>query len=588
MTLETLKKGTYPGGVLVAHALASAGISHTFGIPGTHNIELYDALAQSNVKPVLVTDEQSAGFMADGMSRSGGGIGCANVVPGAGITHVMSGVAEAYMDNVPMLVLTCGIRTDMDLKYQLHDIDQLAVIGPVCKKTWQVTVGEDIPYILLEAVALAIAGCPGPVSVAIPVNLYMFTFAWDPKRYESWKSQRQQDAVNAPPVASKDQIATVANMLQQAKKPLLHVGLGAADCSELVVALAEKTGAVVSTTFSGQGAMPEDHPQWLWPGFGNACPPALKKIADGCDATLIVGARMGEISTGSYGVTVKSPSAQVDIEPSVLSANFPVDHEICSEARLFLEALLSALGDMSRDTSKLTEELKNAHQTVAKQQAKSGDSSRVSPHTMFSEVQKHFPKNTVYTTDSGKGTFLAMEHLRVPGPRLVLSPTDFSCMGYAIPGALGAAFGDLSRPVVAFAGDGALLMTGLELITAAQHQLKLAMFVLSDGELGQIASFQRTLTNDAPCSVLPDYNLKAFAEVASVPYLEWNADSDIESVMKKTMDHLENGPVVIKVTIDYSQKTFFTKGVVKTNFGRLPWKDRLRMVGRAVRRRLPV
>ena len=120
------------GGRLVVRALEDEGIRFAFGIPGTHNIELYDAMAESElVRPILVTDEQAASFAADAVWRASGQLGCANVVPGAGVTHAMSGIAEAWMDNVPMLVLTCGIRTDTGRAYQLHDVDQLAMARPV-------------------------------------------------------------------------------------------------------------------------------------------------------------------------------------------------------------------------------------------------------------------------------------------------------------------------------------------------------------------------------------------------------------------------------------------------------------------------
>ena len=119
----------------VVRALEDEGIAHAFGIPGTHNIELYDALAASEtVRPVLVTDEQSASFMADGHWRASGRMACVNVVPGAGLTHALSGIAEAYLDNVPMLVLACGIRLESDSAYQLHDVDQMAIAAPVVKE----------------------------------------------------------------------------------------------------------------------------------------------------------------------------------------------------------------------------------------------------------------------------------------------------------------------------------------------------------------------------------------------------------------------------------------------------------------------
>ena len=133
------------GGELVVRALQDEGITHTFGIPGTHNIELYDALGPSGVTPVLVTDEQSAGFMADGYWRASGRMACVNLVPGAGLTHALSGIAEAFMDGVPMLVLGCGIRQDLRMAYQLHDIDQLAMAAPVTKATWVGTVMPTSP-----------------------------------------------------------------------------------------------------------------------------------------------------------------------------------------------------------------------------------------------------------------------------------------------------------------------------------------------------------------------------------------------------------------------------------------------------------
>src|SRR5574341_504618 len=155
------------GGEIVARALADEGIRFAFGIPGTHNIELYDALARSPVRPILVTDEQSASFMADAVWRAAGELACVNVVPGAGLTHALSGIAEAYMDNIPLLVLGCGIRRDSRRAYQLHDVDQLAIARPVTKAAVLVERGEDLYATVRGACAVARAGAPGPVMVEV-------------------------------------------------------------------------------------------------------------------------------------------------------------------------------------------------------------------------------------------------------------------------------------------------------------------------------------------------------------------------------------------------------------------------------------
>jgi acetolactate synthase-1/2/3 large subunit len=580
MPLQDLKAGRHAGASIVAAALESAGITHAFGIPGTHNMELYDALERSGVTPVLITDEQSAGFLADGMARSGGPLACANVVPGAGVTHSLSGIGEAFMDGVPLLLLTCGVRTDSAFKYQLHDVDQLAVARPLVKGTWKPERGEDIAPAILEAVRLARSGCPGPVAVEIPANLYLLQQTYDPERVRGLLGPAP-----APPAPDPGAVQAVAALLAASARPLLHVGLGAAEAAEEVRQLAERTGALVSSTFSGKGVFPESHPQWLWPGFGLACPAPLRDLAEEADAILIVGARMGEVSTASYGLSLPAASAQVDIDPSVPGANFPVVHAVTADAKAFLQALLAALPSEMAMPRELREALAQAHARVRREQAEPS-ASRVSPGALFTALQARFPE-AVYTSDSGNGTFLAMEHLRLDRPRRFLAPTDYSCMGYCVPAAIGAKLAHPDRPVVGLAGDGALLMTGLELLTARQTGAAVLVAVLRDRELGQIAAFQRTLTNDAPCSVLPDYDLAALAAVSGTACRVVDRDGDLEEALDWAEAELMAGrAAVLDVAIDYSRKTFFTKGVVKANFGRLPWGERLRMAGRAVARRV--
>ena len=193
----------------------------------------------------------------------------------------------------------------------------------------------------------------------------------------------------------------------------------------------------------------------------------------------------------------------------------------------------------------------------------------------------------IYTTDSGNGTFLAVECLRLERPRSFLAPIDYSCMGYAVPAALGASLACPGRPVVALAGDGAFLMTGLELLTAAQLHLPVMVLLLRDRELAQIAQFQQTALGRKSCSELPDCDISAFCRAVGAEYLLLANNAEIESVLRQAYAHTEaRRPVVVEVAIDYSRKTYFTEGVVRVNFARLPWPDRLRMVVRALSRRL--
>jgi acetolactate synthase-1/2/3 large subunit len=565
------------GAALVVKALEDEGIPFTFGIPGTHNIELYDALAESKrVRPVLVTDEQSAGFMADAVWRASGRMACVNVVPGAGLTHALSGIAEAFMDTVPLLVLGCGIRRDTNRGYQLHDIDQLAVARPVTKGQFRPERGEDIYPMIRRACRLAREGAPGPVIVEIPANLYLFT-------HESVTPD--PGPVAPPPAPSAADLDRVASLLSKAHRPLLYLGLGARGAGADVVALAERLEAPVATTFQGKGVFPETHPLFLWPGFGEAAPGFVRKVALECDLTLAIGCRFGEVATASYGLTPPAPLVHVDIEPTVLGRNFEAEVKIAADAAAFLEGLLPRLAARPAE-AELRTRIREGHEGV-RREWREGAGARVTPALLLEALQRRFGQGAVFTTDSGNGTFLAMECLRLDHPGRFLGPIDYSCMGYSVPAAIGAKLACPDAPVIALAGDGAFLMTGLELLTAAHHGIAVAVFVLRDRELAQIAQFQKVAMNRKVQSELPDYDLETLCRGLGVSCLKLDRDDETKGVLERVAAVTREGrPVVVDVAIDYSRKTYFTAGVIRTNLGRLPWRDRLRFLGRAAARRI--
>lgn len=566
------------GGQLVVRALEDEDVTLAFGIPGTHNIELYDAIAESDrVRAVLVTDEQSAGFMADAVWRASGKMACVNIVPGAGLTHAMSGIAEAYMDTVPMLVLGCGIRRDTGRRYQLHDVDQMAMAAPVTKAQLRPERGEDIYAMVRDACRIAREGAPGPVFVEIPANLFLFRHEGDLRR------PRPSGVLTAPDDGA---VQRAAALLEGAKRPLLYLGLGAAGAGDDLVALAERLEAPVATTFQGKGVFPESHPLALWPGFGDAAPPFARSIAAECDATLAIGCRFGEVATASFGVTPPQPLVHVDIDPAVLGANYPAAEAIAADAAAFVRALLPRLAPRPRSPS-LRDRIRAGRADVARGWESAASRERVTPSRLVRALQERLGEETVFTIDSGNGTFLAMECLRLDAPGRFLAPVDYSCMGYSIPAAIGAKLARPEVPVVALAGDGAFLMTGLELLTAAHQGAAIMAFVLRDRELAQIAQFQSVAMNRKTCSQLPDYDLASLCRGVGVECLTLERDADIAArVGEAAAIAVAGRPVVVDVAIDYADKTFFTRGVVRTNLARLPWPDRLRFVGRAVVRRI--
>jgi len=571
------------GGDLVVRALEDEGIAFAFGIPGTHNIELYDALAgSSRVQAVLVTDEQSAGFMADAVWRASGQIACANLVPGAGLTHALSGIAEAYMDTVPMLVLGCGIRRDSGRAYQLHDIDQLAIAAPITKGTFRPASGSEIYTVIRRACALAREGRPGPVMVEIPVDQYLFKHEVD----EASLIGRTPTAAAAPDPALVAQAAAL--LTAPGARPLLYLGLGAAGAGDRLVELAERLGAPVATTIQGKGVFPETHPHFLWNMLGAAAPPFARSEGERATVTLAIGCRFAEVGTGSYGFTPPQPLVHVDIDPQAIGRNFPVAVGIEADADAFVRALLPLLPERDpRAHRPMGDRIARGHEAIRVEQLKRRSADRVTPAVLLAGLQARLGPDTIYTTDSGNGTFLAMEGLRLEHPGRFLAPVDYSCMGYSVPAAIAARLARPEAPVVALAGDGAFLMTGLELLTAAHLGIGVAVFVLRDRELAQIAQFQATAFNRKAESVLPDYAVGGIGAAIGVECLVLNRDDELPRILDEVVRITGEGrPVLVDTAIDYAEKTWFTQGVVKTTLARLPWRDRLRFIARAVGRRL--
>jgi acetolactate synthase-1/2/3 large subunit len=397
------------GGRAVVRALEDEGVPYTFGIPGTHNIELYDALAESDsVTPVLVTDEQSASFMADAVWRAVGKLACVNLVPGAGLTHAMSGIAEAFMDNAGLLVLGCGIRTDTGHAFQLHDVDQMAMVAPVTKARFTVEKGEALYGTIRHACAIARAGAPGPVFVEVPANLYMIPHV----RATDGKGEPSPP----PPELDREAVDRAAGILSRAERPLLYLGLGAAAAgTEALVRLAESLEAPVSTTFQGKGVFPESHPLFLWPGFGQAAPEFARRVAADCDATLAIGCRFSEVGTGSYGLEPPGALIHVDVETSVLNRNHPAHVAIAADAGEFVTALSETLERLAADGSggspdpQLRARIAAGHTDVLEKWSHAGKpESGVSPPRLLQGLQECFGPEAIFTADSGNGTFLGV------------------------------------------------------------------------------------------------------------------------------------------------------------------------------------
>ncbi len=571
------------GAWLVRYALEHLPISHTFGIPGVHNTELYDELNQSEqICPILVTHEGGGAFAADAMSRTGGGrIGCLAIVPAAGLTHAMSGIGECYVDGIPLLVISGGTRTDKKFGYQVHEIDQSGLAGSVVKRAWRVTQQRDVVPVIFDAYHTAVKGVPGPVLVEIPADVQLYHGfveelpVFEPFAPESVNADRELDEA--------------VQLLRRARSPGIFVGWGAVDVSEAVTRIAELLGAPVSTTLQGVSAFPGNHPLHTGMGFSRAAVPAAESAFRSCDCLLAIGTRFGEIPTGSFGCRVPAELIHIDISPEVIGRNYPAKVAIAGDSRVIVPQLLQRLerAGIDRSSRRELEARIAAHKQAYRDEWRAHLNDRVNPALFFEELRLQLSDDAVTTVDDGNHTFLAAELFEVRCPRTFISPTDFNCMGYAVPAAIGAKLANPARQVVSIVGDGAFLMTGLEIITASTLHLGIAYFVFRDGELAQISQGQEIPYNRKPCTTLGDFRLADIAGATGARYIAIENNSRIADGVGQALEAaVQNQPAIVEVRIDYSKRTRFTQGVMSAVLRRFPLRDRVRFIGRAAVRKL--
>ena len=568
---------------LAREALEELGIRHTFGIPGVHNTELYDELgASDSITPVLVAHEGGGAFMADAYSRTGAGIGALAIVPAAGVTHAASGIGEAFLDGIPMLVISGGVRRDLGRAYQLHDMDQQALLAPITKARWRVERHAEVIPAIRDAYLAATTGEPGPAFVEIPVNIQLM--AGDAGERPAFKP--------APPAtsrASEPDLARAAAILRAAKYPAIFCGWGAVDAGAELMAVAERLGAPVSTTLQGLSAFPAHHRLHAGFALGRAAVPAVENALSACDALLAVGTRFAEIPTGSYGWEPPAALVHVDINPRTFDANYKAAVALEGDARAVLAALAEALGPPAESAraAAVAAAIANDKHAYRDEWLAHDPKGRVNPQRFFDALRARLPDDGIVVADDGNHTFLVAELMPIRAPRTFFSPSDFNSMGYCIPGAIGAKLARPERTVVGIVGDGAARMTGLEMATAVAQKAAVAWFVFNDGELAQIAQAQETPYNRKTCTVLPELDFEALARANRVAFRLMRDDTEVERIVGEALDLADRGePVLVDVRIDYSKRTRFTEGVIKTNLKRFGLADQARLVGRALWRRL--
>ncbi len=571
------------GAKLAVYALEEIGVRFTFGIPGVHNTEIYDELNKSKkITPVLVGHECGGAFMADAISRTSDSIGTLMIVPAAGMTHALSGIGEAFLDGIPMIVISGGIRRDTGKFYQLHQIDQHKILAGITKKSFLIQKHSEIVPTIFEAYKIATSGEPGPVFIEIPVNLQLFE--GNVPNLPKFKTSQSISKIDL------KKISQAVEILCKAESPGIFAGWGARNASELLIQVAEFLNAPVATTLQGLSVFPANHPLHVGMGFGEYSVPAGEKAFQKCDALFAIGTRFAEIPTGSFGMKVPRNLIHTDINPEVFDKNFKAKIAIEGDAEEVLKAVLAELkkiGKVNSKNSGLKELIRKEKEKYGQEWKKSSKQNVVNPYLFFEELRKNISDDDIVVVDDGNHTFLTAELMPIHKSKCFITPSDFNSMGYCVPASIGAKIANPKKKVAGIVGDGAFLMTGTELLTATTLNLGVVIFVFYDGELSQISQGQEIPYNRKTCSVLGKMNLEGFAIGTGAAYIEMKNNKDIASVISKAFGISEKGqPVIVDVKIDYSKRTRFTKGVVKVNLGRFPLGEKFRFIGRALARKI--
>jgi acetolactate synthase I/II/III large subunit len=571
------------GAWLAIWALEQLGVRHTFGIPGVQNTELYDELESSqSITPILVTHEGGAAFMADAISRLSESVGTLVIVPAAGLTHAASGIGEAFLDGVPMLVICGGVRTDTGRHYQVHQMDLHQFMKGLTKATFRIDRHEDIVSTIFRAYDIATSDEPGPVFIELPLNIQAFVGQIGGlPRYARHPAK---------PIEQADAVATAARLIAQSRHPGLFVGWGAREATTQLRELAEWLQAPVSTTLQGVSVFPGDHPLHVGFGFGPAAVPAARAAFASCDCLIAVGTRFSEIATGSYGSKVPANLIHIDINPAVFNVNYPAKVVLQGDAPHVLDVLVAAVKGVrpARDADQGLRELIEREKHGYRQAWYARDAKdKVNPVRFFDELRRQTSDDAITVLDDGNHTFLAAELFEIRAPKSVILPTDFNCMGYAVPAAIGAKLANPGRAVNAIVGDGGFAMTCMEIMTASRHALGIVYYVFHDGMLSQISQFQELPYNRRTCTEIGAFAIEGVAVATGAAYIAMRDNGAIAGAIEQAnLAASQRRPVIVDVGIDYSKRTAFTTGAGRTTFGRLPLRQKARVLARAVSRRL--
>ncbi len=475
------------GAQAVVEAFTQEGVEYVFGLPGGACLPLYDALYDAKFKVVLVRHEQGAVHMAEGYARSTGKPGVVVVTSGPGATNTVTGIADAYMDSIPVVVITGQVKSYLIGNDAFQEADVTGITRPITKHNYLVKNALDLPRVLKEAFYLASHGRPGPVLVDLPSDVSLMSF--------DFQYPKEVNIRGFKPVLQghPGQIKRAAKLIKESKKPVVYTGGGVviAGAAKELLEFVEKIQAPCTNTLMGLGGVPGTHPLFMGM-LGMHGTVYSNRAVHESDLLIAVGARFDDRVTGD--LKKFAPHAKVihmDVDPSAISKNIKVDVPIVGDVKQILRELNKVVkpGDTQAwlaDVEKWKKENPLRYRD---------DADELRPQYAIQKLWEILGGDAIVSTDVGQHQMWAAQYYKFNGPNQFLTSGGLGTMGYGFPAAIGAQLAYPKKTVVCITGDGSIQMNIQEMATAVIHKLPIKIAIINNGYLGMVRQWQEAFYN---------------------------------------------------------------------------------------------
>ncbi len=548
------KSKTMTGAQILMEVLKDEGVDTIFGFPGGAVIDIYDELAKTDIRHILVRHEQGAVHAADGYARAGGKVGVCLVTSGPGATNTVTGIASAYMDSIPVVIITGQVPTSLIGNDAFQEVDIVGITRPCTKHNYLVQSTEDLARIIKEAFYLAQSGRPGPVLVDLPKDVVKGKIDYVPQKDVKLKSYNPTYQPNM------KQLRKVVELIEQAEKPVIFAGGGIilSKASEELTKLARKTRIPVTTSLMGLGAFPGTDPLWL--GMIGMHGTYRANMSTGaCDLMIAVGVRFDDRVTGKTdSFASQSKIVHIDIDPTSIRKNIPVTIPVvgdCNTSLKHLNQLIDQidLGDISTKRKPWLDQIeqwKSTNPLAYKQQ------DTIKPQYVIEKLYEITNGDAIITTEVGQNQMWAAQYYHFDSPNHFITSGGLGCMGFGLPAAIGAQIACPDKLVVDVAGDGSIQMNIQEMAVAVQCCLPVKVVVLNNSYLGMVRQWQELFYEKRYACTHMDHapDFVKLAEAYGAVGLRATKPEEVESVLKEGLSIAQ--PVIMDFRVDKEESVY--------------------------------